>query len=245
MAEGAYILCEMTRHPASHACAAILAAAFVAGCSGGSGTKTTVRTPPASQPTRVVVTGDPPVDQVIGAALVSDNIELAGLVGYQKIQCKKDSPGRPGDPPPCRDTEADGTAVEVLPVTASCDGGWVRPEQVPDSFRLDLPEGKPVMLAVLKPKATPATFGGGFGADQTVVFRTGTHGDGSAMGVALHLRNGRVVWIEADCRNLLELIAPERVDAFIVDPNGTVTPSTPTPAASPAAALASATPPAP
>ncbi|MFI5178320.1 MAG: hypothetical protein ACHQO8_07145 [Vicinamibacterales bacterium] len=235
----------MTRHPARYACAAIVAAAFIAGCGGGSGTKTTVRTAPAPQPTRAVVTGDPPVDQVIGAALASDNIELAGLVGYQKIACKKDSPGRPNDPPPCRETESDGTLVEVLPVTASCNSGWVRPEQVPDSFGLALPKGKPVMLAVLKPKATLATFGGGFGADQAVVFRTGTHGDGSATGVALHLRTGRVVWIEADCHNLLELIASDRVDAFIVDPNGTVTPSTPAPAASPVAALASATPPAP
>jgi hypothetical protein len=238
MAKGADILCEMTRHPARYACAAILAAAFVAGCGGGSGTKTTVRTVPASEATRAVVTGDPPVDQVIAAALASDDIELAGLVGYQKVACKRDSAERSGDPPSCRETEADGTLVEVLPVSA-CDSGWVRPEQVPDSFRLDLPQGKPVMVAVLKPKATPTTFGGGFGADQAVVFRTGTHGDGSAMGVALHLRNGRVVWIEADCKNFLELIAPEKVDAFIVDPNGTVTPPTPAPTASPVTAPAS------
>lgn len=229
----------MTRHPAHYACAAIIAAGFVAGCGGGSGTKITVRTAPASEATRAVVTGDPPVDQVIAAALASDNIELAGLVGYQKVACKKGSAEQPGDPPACRDNEADGTLVEVLPVTASCDGGWVRPEQVPDSFSLDLPRGKPAMLAVMKPKATPATFGGGFGADEAVVFRTGTHGDGSAMGVALHLRNGRVVWIEADCKNLLELIAPERVGTFIIDPKGTVTPPTPAPAVSPASSPAS------
>ena len=217
----------MARNAACSVAAAVLIASFIAGCRGG-GTKTTVRTVTASEPTRAVITGDGPLDQVIAAALVSDDIELAGLAGYQKIACRKDSAQRPGDPPACRETEADGALVEVLPVTA-CEGGWVRPEQVPDAFRAALRSGTPRILAVFKPRATPAAFGGGFGAEQVVVFRTGTHPDTQPQGVALHIKNGRVVRIESDCRNVLLLIASEKVDAFIIDPRGTVTPPTPTP----------------
>ncbi len=223
---GAGILCAMSRTPASFLALTAILVALAAACGGG-GAKTTTRTVAVPPSTRAAVTGDGAVDQVIAAALASNEIELAGLVGYQKIACKKDSRQGPGDPPLCRENEADGTSVEVFASTG-CDGTWVRPEQVPDVFRTGLPKGAK-LLAVFRPKDVASRLGSSFGADYVAVFRVGTHGDGQASGAALHLKNGRIVWFEADCRNVLELIAPEKIEAFILDPAGTVTPPTPTP----------------
>ena len=217
----------MSRILARSLAAAAIVAALATACGGGS-SKTITRTVAAPAATRVVVTGDGAVDQVIAAALAVDDIELAGLVGYQKIACKKDSPQGPGDPPLCRENEADGAAVEVF-ATTGCERAWIRPEQVPDVFRYNVPKGAPKLLAVFRPKNVPSSFGTNFDADHVAVFRIGTHGDGQASGAALHLKNGRVVWFESDCRNVLELIAPEKVDAFILDPTGTVTLPTPVP----------------
>jgi hypothetical protein len=219
----------MIRIPARTLIVIALAAVFVAGC-GGSSTTKTERTVSA-EPTHGTYTGDGATDQVITAALASKDIDLAGLVGYQKVACKKDSAQGP-NPPACRDTEADGALVEVLPATTACANQWVRPEQVPDIFRADLPTGKPVLTAVAVPAPNPAAFGGGFGADQVAIFRTGAHPDGQPMGVALHIKDGRVVWIESDCANAQEFLGADRVASYIIDPNGTVTPPTPVPAAS-------------
>ena len=175
-------------------------------------------TDPTGQTRAPVVTGDAAVDRVIASAQASDGITLAGLAGYQKIACKTDSVGGTGDPPPCQPAETDGTLVEVLPAS-DCGTRWVRPEQVTDLFRLSLGAEPPQLLAVFTPKATAALFGGGFDAGQVAVFRTSTHGSGDDAGVALHIRDGRVVWVEADCRNLLELLAPDRVASFILAPN--------------------------
>ena len=221
----------MSRTPAIVLAAAAVLTTLAAACGGGS-SKITTRTvgPSTAAPaaTRVVVTHDGAVDQVITAAIASDEIELAGLVGYQKIACKKDSRQGSGDPPICRATESDGTAVEVL-ASSGCDATWTRPEQVPDIFRAGLPKGASQILAVFRPKPAPSPYGLDFATDQVAVFHVGTHGDGQASGVALHIKNGRIVWFESDCRNLLELIAPEKVDAFILDPSGTVTPPPPLP----------------
>ena len=216
----------MSRTPAIALAAAAAIATLAAACGGG-GSKTTTRTvvAPGAAPTRVVVTHDGAVDQVITAGLAADEIELAGLVGYQRIPCKRDSRQGPGDPPVCRDNEADGAGVEVF-ASSACDPSWTRPEQVPDVFRVGLPKGAPQLLAVFRPKTAPSPFGVNLEADHVVVLRVGTHGDGQSSGVALHIVNGRIVWFESDCRNVVELLAPEKVDAFIVDPNGTVTPPT-------------------
>jgi hypothetical protein len=219
----------MKRSAAGTLAAVVALAALLAACGGG-GTKTNTTASagtPRPEAGQAVISGDPAVDKLIAAALAGDDIGLAGLAGYTAVACKKDSAQHPGDPPACRASEADAAKVEVLPASG-CDTGWVRPEEVPDAFRANL-AGKLVLLAVLKPNVTPDTFGGGFGADTVIVFQTGAHSDGQAAGVALHARIGRVAWIEHDCHNVLELIAPVRVASFVVDPKGSVTPATPSP----------------
>lgn len=223
----------MMRIPARTLLTVAVAAVFLAGCGGGGTKKTDDPTAPAAEPTRAVYTGDGAIDQVIAAALASDDIALAGLVGYQSVACTKDSPEAPGDPPRCRETEAEGALVEVLPATTGCNPTWVRPEQVPDIFRLDFPKGKTSLGAVARVRPDPAAFGGGFGATEMAIFATGQHADTQPMGVALHLKNGRVVWIEADCTSSLALLAPERIVSYILDPSGTRTSSTPAPVGTP------------
>ncbi len=226
----------MMRIPALTLAAVAVAAALLAGCGGDDAKKTNDPTALAGEPTRAVYTGDGAIDQVIEAALAADDIALAGLVGYQTIACTKDSPEAPGDPPRCRETEADGALVEVLPATTACNPTWVRPEQVPDIFRLDFPKDSTSLGAVARVRPDPAAFGGGFGATEMAVFATGQHQDTQPMGVALHLKNGRVVWIEADCTSSLALLAPERIDSYILDPSGTRTSLTPAAADTPAPA---------
>lgn len=164
-----------------------------------------------------MLTGTPVLDQVIGAALAADDIELAGLTGYQKVACKKDSSEKGGEPPACRDNESDGAEAEALP-SSGCDTGWVRPEQVPDAFRFNLSPQKPELVSVYKPRVNSADFGGGFGTETVAVFRTNKHVEGEDAGVALHIKGGRVVWIEADCQDLAELTAPQRVESVLFDP---------------------------
>ena len=62
------------------------------------------------------------------------------------------------------------------------------------------------------------------------------------MGVALHLKNGRVVRIEADCTSSLALLAPERIESYILDPSGARTSLTPAPAHTPEPAQTNETP---
>lgn len=159
----------------------------------------------------------PEVDQVLVAAIGKDDIELAALTGYQRMACAAESSFLA---PACRPAEEVGTEIEVL-AASSCEDGWVRPEEVPDAFRLALEPDTPELLAVYRPAYAEGTFGGGFGATTVAVFDTGTRDDGTPKGVALHINEGRVVWIETDCPELSELLAADRIGEFIIEPPST------------------------
>jgi hypothetical protein len=219
----------MVRNAARILAAAVFFSVIATACGGG-GTKTVVRTVNAgASPSRpVVITGDGSLDFVIDAALRVDDIALAGLTGYQHVPCKKTAPEQLGGAPLCRENESDGTPVEIL-ASSGCSNGWVRPEEVPDAYRFTLAPDKPELVAVIKPRDGPATYGGGFGAQAVAVFRSRTSSDGQPGGVALHITNGRITWIEASCRNLAELTAPDRVESVIFDPKNPPASSSPTP----------------
>jgi hypothetical protein len=198
------------------ALASMFVAALFAACGGG-GTTTTVRTIAPSESINVN-TGAPELDAVARAALTKDDIQLAGLAGYSQVGCivPEKQVGAPVAPP-CRDNESDNTVVEVLPVTDECQAGYVRPEHVPDAFRSALGDD-PKLLTVYKPKPAPNSFGAGFGAGAIIVFQTGQHDAEHSAGVAFHVKDGRVVWIESDCGNVFQLLTPERVATFMVNP---------------------------
>lgn len=197
--------------------AALLLALPLAGC-GGDDTTTTVSTSaPQPDPTLAVSTNDPSLDKVIVEALARDEIALAGLTGYQTEACR--AAAEPGENPECREDEESGTEVEVL-AGSSCSNAWVRPELVPDAFRLSLAPEEPRLVAVYTPAYPEGTFGGGFGATAVAVFDTGLKVDGTAKGVALHVLDGRVVWLQNDCADASELLAPDRVASFIIPPEG-------------------------
>ena len=196
---------------------------LAAACGGGSGTTTTVSTAkPQARVTPNVVTGDGELDALIADAVSGDDSALASLAGYQNLACRKE-PAAGELAPKCRENESDGTSVEVLPAS-TCERTFVRPEQVPDAFRAAFPGKATDVVAAYKPTADPLAYGGGFGGKQVIVFRTGQHPDTLPAGVALHIKDGRVVWIEADCNNLLALIVAERVESFIIDPAGAGSP---------------------
>ena len=200
--------------PASGIASFLVACALALVACGGDGTETTTTTttPPEPRPTLAQSSGLPEVDQLLVAAIAKDDIELAALTGYQRVPCGTDDVA-----PACREGEENGTEVDALAASA-CDDGWVRPEEVPDAFRLALEPDTPELLAVYRPVYADGTFGDGFGATTVAVFDTGTREDGTPKGVALHINEGRVVWIEADCPELSELLLPERIESFIIEP---------------------------
>jgi hypothetical protein len=231
----------MVRNAACTVAAAVLVSVLAAACGGGRGTTTVVRTVAAGPGARAVITGDGSIDLVVDAALRVDDIALAGLTGYEHVPCKKGAAEELGDAPACRENESNGTPVEIL-ASSACANGWVRPEQAPDAYRFSLAPDKPELVSVIKPRLGPFVYGGGFGAQSVAVFRTKTGGDGQPGGVALHITDGRISWIEASCRNVAELTAPERVESVIFDPKNPAASSSPTPsatAATPATGAAS------
>ena len=196
---------------------AALACTIAVACSDDGGTTEVVVTrDPDTQPTSniPVVTGMPDVDHLIDAALRKDDIELAGLTQYQQIPCTT-AAGPAG--PECRDTESEGDVVEALPAS-SCDDGWVRPENVPDAYRLALEPGEPKLLAVYRPAYAEDEFGGGHGGQVVAVFDTGLRDDGTPKGTALHMDPGKVVWLETDCLGLAQLLDPARAASYLIEP---------------------------
>jgi len=71
------------------------------------------------------------VQAIIDAALSGDQEELLALVQYTTIPCAA-TPEGIGGPPTCRQGEADGTPVEVLPV-GTCEGELRRPDEIDDT----------------------------------------------------------------------------------------------------------------
>jgi hypothetical protein len=97
---------------------------------------------------------------------------------------------------------------------------WVRPEQVPDVYRDAFDREGLTLYAAY----TPTPIGTRYGAEYVAVLV-----DSSGSGVAMHTREGRVVWLEDDCDDLARMVAPERVANFIQqppapEPDPTVTP---------------------
>ena len=201
---------------------------FAAAACGDSGTNDVVRTAIPEKGPPAAFTGDGPLDFIIDAMLRADVIEIAGLTGYSRVACKKGTAEEADGAPLCRENERAGESVEVLPSSA-CGNGWVRPEDVPDAYAYNLGPEKPELFEVFKPRFGPTTYGGGFGAQQTVVIRSRATSDGRPAGVALHVFNGSVVWIEAGCSGLSELTAPGKVQAVIFDPKNPAASRSPTP----------------
>ncbi|HET6614905.1 MAG TPA: hypothetical protein VFH62_03370 [Dehalococcoidia bacterium] len=192
--------------------AAALALATVA-C-GDSGTETTVRTP-AAPSGETANTGIPSLDYTLNSALRADRIELAGLTGYQSIPCVETSQGA-GSAPVCRENETPGDPVEVFPVL-QCELIWTRPEVVPDAYQQALGEA-PSLFALYRPVPQPLVLD----ADYVAVFDTDP-GDVQS-GIALTLREGRVIAMEYDCGNFAGLYAPDKVQEFVVQPGGATPP---------------------
>lgn len=210
----------------------LVAGSLIAAACGGGGNTTTVSTV-AGGGTAVhtaPITGIGEVDAVANAALNGDTIQLAALTGYAKVACTTNPAPGGGAPPVCRDTESDGTQVEVL-ASKACEQEWVRPEQVPDTFAQALKD-TPTFDAAYVPKD-----GGGISAQYVVVFTTGTRSDGSPSGAALYIKDGRIAMVQTECNAFSELVNPDVVQSYVATPISGAGAS-----ATPAATTAPATP---
>jgi hypothetical protein len=198
---------------------AFVLAVLLAGCGGGGGKKATVtpgQQPDGAAPPAVAakVVGTEPVVLVANAALAGDYIELARLTGYSSIACT--SGDESAKAPKCRPGEDDGTKVLVV-AFLWCAGSWVRPEAVTDLFKAALPDRSQV-FALLKPKHRAGSFAEPLDAEYVLVLRSGSLGDGSPFGSALHIRGGRVVMVQTPCGGFLQLVNADSVDSYLIDP---------------------------
>jgi len=184
-------------------------AALLAASCGGSDTETTVRTPGGDDAD--VATGIPELDHIANTALSVEGVQLAGLTGYQHIPCVEESEGA-ASPPVCRENEDIGQEVEAYPVL-QCELVWQRPEVLTDVYTQALGDA-PRLVAIYRPQDRPMVLG----ADYVAVFDTDT-GDERA-GVALSIEDGRIVQVEYDCNNFEGLYAEQKVQEFVVAPEG-------------------------
>jgi hypothetical protein len=83
---------------------------------------------PRSTPTAEAGGVAPVVQQAIDLVLAGDYLSVEELFVYQMVACAVDVMGA-GGPPECEADEADGTEVEVLPVS-QCEGAYLRPQDV-------------------------------------------------------------------------------------------------------------------
>jgi hypothetical protein len=74
------------------------------------------------------------VDEAIELMLAGNYEAVEELFVFQMVACAVDVMGA-GGPPECEADEADGTEVEVLPVS-QCEGAYLRPQDVFFAFRL-------------------------------------------------------------------------------------------------------------
>jgi hypothetical protein len=200
---------------------AVAAIVVAMACGGGksSDSAVSVGTAGAGGPT-----GNGDLDHLIRSAQDGNFIELASLVGYQTVKCVK---GSGGDAPTCGATESEGTSVEALP-WSGCERGWIRPVQVTDSFRAALPSGQVQLFAAYEANDTSNSYAGGFLSPQVIVLSTGKRS-----GVALHVKGGRMMWIEGACSDVNDLVLAWRVKSFIIPPASSgATQAAGTPAAS-------------
>lgn len=72
-------------------------------------------------------TGIPEIDSILAAVAGGDAGELRSLVRYTTAPCT--TADGLGGPPKCRDGEADGTLVDVLPVLGG-EGGHIRKDEI-------------------------------------------------------------------------------------------------------------------
>jgi hypothetical protein len=188
------------------------------GCGGGDKKAVTSpgQQPAGDAPPSVAakVTGTEPVVLVANAALAADFIELARLTGYSSIACT--SGDESAKAPKCRPGEDDGTKVQVV-AFLWCAGSWVRPEAVTDLFKAALPDASKV-FALYKPKRRAGSFAEPLGADYVLVLRSGSLGDGSPFGSALHVHDGRIVMVQTPCGQFLQLVNADSVDSYLIDP---------------------------
>jgi len=152
-------------------------------------------------------TGIPELDAVIDAVLARDAARLASLVRYKSIPCV--AVRSVGGPPECPPGIAEGTAVDVLPIT-SCEGSYASPDSTTTVLQRVL-EPDYSLYAVYRAPSSPEW---GVPAEYVIVFSvwaTPAREEGRVISVS----DGHLVGFWDGCAQTAETIAAAYKDAIL------------------------------
>ena len=153
-------------------------------------------------------TGNADIDVIITAVASGETQELTNLFGYTTTACK--TVNALGGPPPCREGEAEGTLVDVLPFLGS-EGSYTRRDEINNFPGLNV-------IGLYAVYGVPAT------VFSDVNYPAGDYaiayvGEGNLPEVALQVTNGKIVRIDyifgyPEYNNFL----PQGITDFILEP---------------------------
>ena len=170
---------------------------------------------PAPQPTEALpyypldtLTILPEIDVIIKAVAGGDPQELRDLFEYTKTTCM--TVNALGGPPPCRENEAEGTPVEVLP-SLGPEGSFLRKDEAENFPALNV-QGLYAVYRVPQSAFTDPNYPAG---DYAIVYV----GEANNPDIALQVRNGKIVRIDyiLGYPESSELI-PQDVTDFVLTP---------------------------
>jgi hypothetical protein len=154
------------------------------------------------------LTNVPEIDVIIGAVAGSDPQELRNLFEYTKTACM--TVHALGGPPPCRENEAEGTVVEVLP-SLGPEGSFLRKDEAENFPALEV-KGLYAIYRVPEAAFSDPNYPAG---DHTIVYV----GEGNNPDIVLQVTNGKIVRIDyilgyPESNELL----PKGVSDFLLEP---------------------------
>jgi hypothetical protein len=192
-----------------------LLALLALACKGEGGPASTPTAAPATPTptaTETPVVGAPAeVQAIVDAALSGDPEELRALVGYTKVGCIT-TPQGIGQPPLCREGEAEGTPVDVLWV-AACEGGHVRADEIDDT--LSMLSGLGFYAVYRWPEAFDQP---PVAAEYAAIFSR-TSPQGEALAVQLLIEDRRLVAVKFGCGETPEqLVEFEQLEDVVLPP---------------------------
>jgi hypothetical protein len=170
---------------------------------------------PTSQPTQELpyysldtLTNIPEIDVIIKAVAGGNPQELRDLFEYTKTACM--TVNALGGPPPCRENEAEGTPVEVLP-SLGPEGSFLRKDEAENFPALNV-QGLYAVYRVPHSAFTDPNYPAG---DYAIVYV----GEGNNPDIALQVMNGKIVRIDyiLGYPESSELI-PQGATDFVLEP---------------------------
>jgi hypothetical protein len=153
-------------------------------------------------------TNNPEIDVIIGAVASGDPQEVRNLFAYMEIACM--TVNALGGPPPCREGEAEGTPVEVLP-SLGPEGSFLRKDEAENFPGLNV-TGLYAVYRVPDSAFSDENYPAG---EHAIAYWS----EGDAPEVVLQVRNGKIIRIDYIFGYPTSSeIFPEGVTDFVLEP---------------------------